>query len=68
MASEVDCLLVEQAISYQFRNKKLLEEALTAAGAEGAGPDGNKQLELVGSAIIELAIVDSGYKNQMPRG
>ena len=68
MAAESDCLLVEQAIGYQFRDKKLLQEALTAAGAEGDGHDGNRQLALIGQAALRLTIADSGYMKLMSRG
>jgi dsRNA-specific ribonuclease len=68
MASEFDCTLVEQAIGYQFQDKKLLQEALTAAGAEGDGHDGNKHLASVGQAAVRLVIADSGYTKLMPRG
>jgi len=68
MAAVSDCLFVEQAIGYQFRNKKLLQEALTAAGADRDGHDGNRQLASIGQAALRLAIADSGYMELMPRG
>ncbi|RYP48289.1 hypothetical protein DL768_005799 [Monosporascus sp. mg162] len=56
-----------QKIGYSFKNDKLLDEALLAAGApvsdaqvEG-NEQGNKGLALIGDALIRLAIVDQGY-------
>ena len=68
MSSEDDCNSVEKAIGYQFQNRTLLMEALTAAGAERDGHDGNKHLAPVGQAALRLAIADSGYMKLMPRG
>lgn len=60
--------LVEQAIGYHFKDKKLLQEALTAAGAEGDGHDGNKHLASVGHAVLLLAIANHSHMKLTPRG
>lgn len=69
MATESDRLLVEQAFGHSYRDRKLLDKALTAAGADGDGDDGNKHLASIGQAALRLTIADSGfYMSQMPRG
>jgi dsRNA-specific ribonuclease len=68
MAKESDRLLVEQAFGHPFRNRELLDKALTAAGADGDGDDGNKHLASIGQAALRLTIADNGYMSQMPRG
>ncbi|KAK0736727.1 hypothetical protein B0T21DRAFT_288200, partial [Apiosordaria backusii] len=58
---------VDDIIKYRFRSEKLRNKATLAAGApvSDVNVDGNKQgnkdLALVGDALIRLAIVDQGY-------
>ncbi|KAL7913656.1 ribonuclease III domain-containing protein [Trichoderma velutinum] len=57
---------VQDILQYKFRNPKLLEEALRAAGADpnttrqNPRAHGNKGLAMIGDAILRLAVVDDG--------
>ncbi|KAL7931258.1 ribonuclease III domain-containing protein [Trichoderma chlorosporum] len=57
---------VQDILQYQFRNPKLLEEALHAAGStpkttrQNPREHGNKGLALIGDAVLRLAVVDDG--------
>ncbi|KAH8747758.1 ribonuclease III domain-containing protein [Diaporthe sp. PMI_573] len=58
---------LQNIIDYHFKNDKLLNEAVLAAGASvsdvqvDGNKQGNKGLALIGDALIRLAIVDQGY-------
>ncbi|CAI6023409.1 unnamed protein product [Clonostachys chloroleuca] len=58
--------VMERIIQRKFRNPKLLEEALIAAGADEEAPmnnkkrQGNKRLALIGDAVLRLTLVDDG--------
>ncbi|KAH8753342.1 ribonuclease III domain-containing protein [Diaporthe sp. PMI_573] len=58
---------LQNIIDYHFKNDKLLNEAILAAGASvsdvqvDGNKQGNKGLALIGDALIRLAIVDQGY-------
>lgn len=53
-------------LQYQFRNPKLLEEALRAPGTDptttrqNPRAHGNKGLAMIGDAVLRLAVVDDG--------
>ncbi|UKZ83559.1 hypothetical protein TrVFT333_011368 [Trichoderma virens FT-333] len=57
---------VQDILQYQFRNPKLLEEALRAAGSDPTTTrqtprtHGNKGLAMIGDAVLRLAVVDDG--------
>lgn len=56
---------IETTLNYRFRDRKLLQEALIAAGAglrsrANARKHGNKGLALIGDAILRLVLVDDG--------
>lgn len=64
---------VEEIINYQFTNPKLICEALLAAGSYLPGivrfsKDGNKNLALVGDAILQLVLVLDGYDKFLYKG
>ncbi|ODM19420.1 hypothetical protein SI65_04404 [Aspergillus cristatus] len=57
---------VERIINYQFTNPKIICEALLAAGRYLPGivrcsKDGNKNLAMVGDAVLQLVLVSDGY-------
>jgi ribonuclease III len=47
---------VERILGYDFRNPRLLEEALTHRSAAGAGRGSNERLEFVGDRVLGLAV------------
>lgn len=57
---------VQDILQYQFRNPKLLEEALRAPGTDpgttrqNPRAHGNKGLAMIGDAVLRLAVVDDG--------
>ncbi|PKK49023.1 hypothetical protein CI102_6431 [Trichoderma harzianum] len=57
---------VQDILQYQFRNPKLLEEALRAPGTDptttrqSPRAHGNKGLAMIGDAVLRLAVVDDG--------
>ena len=55
---EVSVGSVERIIGYRFKNKKLVEEALTHSSSSSSGADSvsYQRLEFVGDAVISLAI------------
>jgi ribonuclease-3 len=63
----MDATSVDDIINYHFRNEELRYEATLAAGASVSdvnihGPvQGNKDLALIGDALIRLVIDDQGY-------
>lgn len=64
---------VEEIINYQFINPKLICEALLAAGSYLPGivrisKDGNKNLALVGDAVLQLVLVSDGYNKGLYKG
>ena len=64
MATPTHVSMVEQIIGYQFKNKSLLAQALTAAGAEEEDHEGNRRLALVGEKAIPFLISWGGYKKE----
>lgn len=67
MATEYHLGVVQQIIHYTFGCRDLLELALTAAGADEAKPDGNRNLATVGQAVLQLIIANMGYENSVTR-
>ena len=63
----VDHKDVENMISYQFKDRRFLEDALVAAGAPVSNPKldgdrlGNKRLAFIGDALIRLIIANRWY-------
>ncbi|KAF3435007.1 hypothetical protein FNV43_RR22094 [Rhamnella rubrinervis] len=55
---EVSVRSVERIIGYRFKNKRLVEEALThsSSSSSGADPVTYQRLEFVGDAVISLAV------------
>ncbi|KAK4069761.1 uncharacterized protein Triagg1_6891 [Trichoderma aggressivum f. europaeum] len=57
---------VQDILQYQFRDSKLLEEALRAPGTDpgttrqNPRAHGNKGLAMIGDAVLRLAVVDDG--------
>ena len=60
--------IVQQNIGHQFRDKELLELALTAAGADERNHDGNRKLAWVGQAAIQLAVATTGFQDSATLG
>lgn len=56
MATDADLLKVEQTFGYTFKNKHLMQDALTSPGVERDNHHGNKLLARVGQAAIEMVI------------
>jgi len=58
---------LEDIISYQFRDKKLLQEALTHSSYKnenkGCKGDDNERLEFFGDAILSFVVTESLFKN-----
>lgn len=63
---------IEEKIGYSFKNKKLIETAMshTSYANERKGVESNERLEFLGDAILELISSDYIYKNypKMPEG
>lgn len=65
---------LEDAIGYHFKNSRLKDEAILAAGASIANPSvdgdprGNKRLALVGDAVLQLVILQRWYKSGADTG
>jgi len=55
---------IEQRIKYQFKNKNLLQEALTHSSFTGNDID-NERLEFLGDAVLELVISEYLYNNHL---
>lgn len=53
---------IEQRINYRFKNKNLLQEALTHSSFTGNDID-NERLEFLGDAVLELVISEYLYSN-----
>jgi len=51
---------LEQKIGYEFKNKKLLEEALTHKSSKK--PYNNERLEFLGDAVVDLVVAEYLYK------
>ena len=64
----------EQHLRYEFVDRKLLKNALIAAGSSEQEEDStlqdgaNKRLAMVGDALIRLVIVDDWYGSRETRG
>lgn len=59
---------VEAKIDYHFEERDILRQALTAAGAEQGNHDGNRRLALMGQAVMQLLISETGYEKSTSRG
>jgi dsRNA-specific ribonuclease len=68
MATEAHIALVEGILRYEFREKLLLAQALTAAGAEQENYDGNRKLAQLGTALIDFLSVYVGFEARVTRG
>lgn len=55
-------------LGHQFANRELVRLALTAAGADSANHDGNRQLAFLGQAVMSLVAVNGSYGNVSSRG
>jgi ribonuclease-3 len=59
---------IQRLLQYEFRDKELLEEALTAAGqtpspvGRNTRGHGNKALALIGDALLRLIVVDDAIR------
>ncbi len=53
---------IEEKINYQFKNKRLLQEALTHSSYTGNKMD-NERLEFLGDAVLELVISEYLYSH-----
>ncbi|KAH8693223.1 putative RNAse III [Talaromyces proteolyticus] len=51
---------LERMISYEFNDKTLVNHALTSAGY-ALPVDGNKDLAMVGDAVLKVVLVTDGY-------
>lgn len=61
MSASTDQAIIARRIGYKFRDKKLLNQALTAAGAREDIHDGNRTLAQIGKAFIDLVSTKFGY-------
>lgn len=52
----VDLREVEEALGHRFRDRRLLEEALTHASAAGPGRPCNERLEFLGDRVLGLVV------------
>ena len=66
LPSNEELQVLEQKINYSFSNRTLLREALQTPSR--VNEDGNKNLAMVGNAIIRLVIVNYGLKEKKTRG
>ena len=61
---------IEETLGFHFRDRRLLEEALTHrsfAHTRGNGDvRSNERLEFLGDAVLELAVSDLLYRNEAP--
>lgn len=60
-------LEVEKILGYKFTDTLLIQEALQLAGFR-PNSDGNKNLALVGDAVLRLVLVMDGYDRGQRRG
>ncbi|OKL58448.1 hypothetical protein UA08_06150 [Talaromyces atroroseus] len=61
MSASANQAIIAQQIGYVFRDKSLLDQALTAAGAKEDNYDGNRTLAQIGKAFVDLASTRFGY-------
>lgn len=64
---------IEDVVGYDFKDRNLLSEAITAAGSiVGAGsrhfPDGNKRLAVLGDGVLRLVLAEDWYEGDGTRG
>ncbi|KAJ5217430.1 hypothetical protein N7468_010438 [Penicillium chermesinum] len=62
MAVEERIAHVERVISYSFKSKDLLRQALTAAGSEPENHDGNRKFAIIGDNLIRYITSCVAYK------
>ena len=62
----------EDILNYRFTETRILQEALSLPGVYSGFyspvPDGNKNLALVGDAVIKTVLVIDGYKARKSKG
>ncbi|KAI9373948.1 hypothetical protein BJX61DRAFT_541308 [Aspergillus egyptiacus] len=59
---------VETVIGYIFRQRWLIRQALTAAGAEEHNYDGNRQLSQIGASLMDAMLAILVYNTGVNRG
>lgn len=62
---------VESQVNYQFSDRRILVEALRAAGSVQLPPPNsydNKSLALVGDAVMKMILTLHGHKKRASRG
>ena len=69
MATEQQRLLTENIIDYTFRkDRKLLLQALTAAGVAEEGWDGSRKLAQLGTGLTRFLLTHLAYEADAARG
>ncbi|KAJ5779748.1 hypothetical protein N7457_007468 [Penicillium paradoxum] len=58
--------ILEDKIGYHFTSRDLLREALQSSN--GVNGDANKNLALIGDAVIDTVLVIHGYGKKQPKG
>lgn len=56
--------LIERMIGYSFNNKLLLREAFTHPSSDSENEAGNGRLELLGDAVLDMAIAPKLYNHE----
>jgi ribonuclease-3 len=54
--------IAEQTLQYRFRDRGLLEDALTHSSASAVVPSPNERLETLGDAVVTLVITEALFK------
>ena len=49
---------ISRSLNYQFKNNRLLEEALTHSSASKSSKSNNERLEFLGDRVLGLVIAD----------
>ncbi|KAJ5736994.1 uncharacterized protein N7483_002119 [Penicillium malachiteum] len=65
--SDAKIQAVEKILQYEFQGKRLLEQALEAAGSTNR-PEGNKRLAQLGDATLQLSIKLAGFEARQSIG
>ncbi|KAJ6021098.1 hypothetical protein N7540_006602 [Penicillium herquei] len=65
--SDIKIQAVERILQYEFQDKRLLEQALEAAGSTSR-PEGNKRLALLGGAALQLSHHEVGFEARQSIG
>jgi len=53
---------LEQKLKYRFRNRELLELALTHKSYKGSDRGNNERLEFLGDAVLQIVVSEYLYK------